>query len=387
MIWSALLSGRRIDGTASGSTRDSGAPSPVAPAPMTAPLQPAATASAPVETAIRRELVDWQAMVKPYQRADRGRALWQIVNTVGPFLALWVAMYLVYPYSIVATLALGAVGSFLLVRLFIIQHDCGHQSFFAERRRNDALGWVCSLLTTVPYTYWSRVHAFHHGHTGQLEHRNVGDIDFLTVDEYRARGAWDRFRYRVFRSPFVLTVVAPLLYITVMVRIPKVSLPGWGGVHLRLLANNLALAALYLGLGYLLGWARFAVVQGTLVLGFATIAFWFFYVQHQHEQTYMRWTGNWDFLLAAIRGATFYDLPRAFHWLTGNIGYHHVHHLSSRIPNYNLARCARENPLLQKYVTRIGFLESIPLLNNKLWDERGGRMISFREFGRREAAA
>lgn len=336
------------------------------------------------EAAIQTELADWKSIVSPYQIPNQRQAWWQVANTFGPFLALWVAMYFAYDYSLALTLALGVVAGFLLVRVFIIQHDCGHGSFFAERRRNTIVGWVCSFFSTIPYTYWSRVHAFHHGHVGQLEHRNVGDIDFLTVAEYGARGGWARFRYRVFRNPLVLTVIAPLLYITVLVRIPQNWYPGWGGVHLRLHLNNLAILVAYLGLGYLLGWTRFAVIQGSVVFVFAAVAFWFFYVQHQHEETYMRWTGNWDYLLAAIRGATYYDLPRVFHWLTGSIGYHHIHHLSSRIPNYNLARCARENPLLQKYVTKVTFLESVPMLFNKLWDERGGRMISFREFGRME---
>ena len=343
---------------------------------------PASRPLAPSEATIQRELRDWRAIVAPYQHPDTRRAVRQIADTFGPFLALWVAMYFAYPYSLAATLALGVVAAFLLVRVFIIQHDCGHGSFLASRRGNTAVGWACSLFSTIPYTYWSRVHAFHHGHVGQLEHRNVGDIDFLTVDEYRARSPWHRFRYRVFRHPLVLTLVAPLLYITVMVRIPKVSKPGWSGVHRRLHVNNLVVLAAYLVLGYGLGWARFAVIQGSVVLMFATIAFWFFYVQHQHEETYMRWTGKWDYLMAAIRGATFYDLPPAFHWLTGDIGYHHIHHLSSRIPNYHLARCARENPVLQKFVTKVTFLESVPMLANKLWDERAQRMISFGEFGR-----
>ena len=334
------------------------------------------------EGEIHRALADWKSIVAPYQAPSGRRAAWQIVNTLVPLLAVWVAMYLAYATSVWLTLALSVPAAFLLVRLFIIQHDCGHYSFVRGRRRSDLIGWACSFLTTVPYTYWSRVHSFHHGHVGQLEHRNVGDIDFLTVAEYRARSTWGRLRYRIFRSAPVLTLVAPLLYITVMVRFPKVWYPGWRPVHLRLHLNNLAILAAYAALGYTLGWARFAVVQGSIVLGFSVIAFWFFYVQHQHEETYMRWSGDWDYLLAAIRGATLYDLPPLFHWLTGNIGYHHIHHLSSRIPNYNLARCARENPVLQRYVTSVTFTESLGLLTHKLWDERAGRMISFGEFGR-----
>ncbi len=341
--------------------------------------------SASEDADIQRELADWKSIVAPYQKPDRRRALWQVANTFVPFIAIWVAMYFAYDYSLGLTLALGVLNGFFLTRLFIIQHDCGHNSFLADRKQNEFLGWVCSLFTTVPFTYWSRVHAYHHGHTGQLEHRGIGDVNFLTVEEYRRRGAWGRLRYRIFRSPFVLVLVAPVLYMLVMVRIPHNDFEGWGKVYRRLYLNNTAIVAVYALLGYTLGWAAFAVIQGTTVLSFSIIAFWFFYVQHSHEEAYARWEGSWDFLLAAIRGATYYDLPRAFHWLTGSIGYHHIHHLSSRIPNYNLARCAQHNPVLQKFVTRITFTESLPMLSNKLWDERRRRMISFPEFARTEA--
>ena len=351
---------------------------------MTASLPTAATQRT---HDIQSELADWKSIVSPYQQPSTGRAAWQVLNTVVPFLALWAAMYFVYPYSLVATFAIGTLASFFLVRVFIIQHDCGHYSFLKSRRQSDWVGWGCSLLSTIPYTYWSRVHAFHHGHVGQLEHRDVGDINFLTVDEYRTRTPFGRLRYRIFRSGFVIAFMAPLLYITIMCRIPKIWYEGWSGVHTKLHLNNLAIVGVYAVLGYVLGWERFLVIQGTTVLGFSIIAFWFFYVQHQHEDTYMRWTSNWNYLQAAIQGATLYDLPRVMHWLTGDIGYHHIHHLSSRIPNYNLERCARENPLLQKYVRKVTFMESLPMINNKLWDEDRKRMITFAEYARCESRA
>ena len=346
---------------------------------MTAPLH---ILPAQKEARIHAELSDWKAIVAPYQIADPRAAAWQLLNTLGPLLLLWVGMYVAYDYSGWLVAALAVPTSFLLTRTFIIQHDCGHASFLKSRRRMDAIGWGLSLLTSVPYTYWSRVHSFHHGHVGQLEHRNVGDINFLTVDEYRARSPWGRLRYRIFRSPLVITLVAPLAYIVVMCRIPKVGYAGWGPVHRKLHLNNLAIVGAYALLGFCFGWTRLLVVQGSVVLGFATIAFWFFYVQHQHEETYMRWDGNWDYLLAAIKGATLYALHPVFHWLTGNIGYHHIHHLSSRIPNYHLAKCARENPILQKFVTAVTFRESLSMIGNKLWCERRGRMVTFGEYAR-----
>ena len=338
------------------------------------------------EAAIKHDLKDWKKIVAKYQVPDWRRATWQIVNSFGPFVALWVGMYLALDYSVALALALGVVAAFFLVRIFIIQHDCGHFSFLKSRKANDVVGWVCSFFSTIPYSYWSRVHSYHHGHTGQLEHRDIGDIDFLTVEEYRAKSTWGKLKYRIFRSPFVIFGVIPVAYLGFVLRVPRISFPGWKPVITRNHINNLALLAVYVALASLLGWRHFLVVQGSIVLFFGVIAFWFFYVQHQHEDTYMRWTERWDYLLAAIRGATYYQLPRVMHFLTGNIGYHHIHHLSSRIPNYNLARCAAENPVLQKHVTKVTFWQSLPMVFNKLWDEDTGRMIGWREYRKRWGA-
>lgn len=336
------------------------------------------------EATIKKELANWKKIVAKYQVPSWSRAIWQLVNSFGPFLALWVAMYFSLDYSIWLTLGLGVVNAFFLVRIFIIQHDCGHFSFTKSRKANEAIGWVCSYFSTIPYNYWARVHSYHHGHTGQLEHRDIGDIDFLTVDEFRNTSKWGKFKYRLFRNPLVIFGVVPMIYLGVMVRLSKITFPGWKKVHIKQHINNITLVAIYVGLGWALGWQKFLIVQGSIVFFFGVIAFWFFYVQHQHEDTYMRWTKQWDYLLAAIRGATFYKLPRFMHFLTGNIGFHHIHHLSSRIPNYNLRRCAEENPILQKYVTSVTFLESLPMMFNKLWDEETARMITFKEYYRRE---
>ncbi|OAV42843.1 fatty acid desaturase [Lewinella sp. 4G2] len=336
---------------------------------------------------INSSLRHWKSIVAKYQESNTPRAIGQLFSSFGPFVALWIAMYFSVDYSIWLTLALGAVNAFFLVRIFIIQHDCGHYSFLQKRKVNDAIGFICSFFSSIPYTYWARVHSYHHGHTGQLEHRDIGDIDFLTVDEYRDLGKWGRFKYRIFRSPIVLFVVVPVIYLGVVLRIPRITFDGWGKVHLKQHINNISIAAVYIGLGFLLGWKSFLIVQGSIIFFFGIIAFWFFYVQHQHEHTFMQWTKNWDYLTAAIKGATFYKLPRWLHFLTGNIGYHHIHHLSSRIPNYNLRRCAKENPVLQKYVTKISFFQSLPMMFNKLWDEEKQRMISFKEFYQSEGKA
>lgn len=337
-----------------------------------------------MEQEIKEALRDWAKMIKPYKKANHLKAITQIVNSFGPFIALWVLMYFSLDWSYWITLGLAWINSFFLVRIFIIQHDCGHQSFFEYKYLNNIVGWVCSFFSSIPYSYWARVHSYHHGHTGQLEHRDIGDINFLTVNEFRDLPKYKKFFYRVFRSPIVLFFIVPTIYLAWALRVKGISFDGWRNTHISQHVNNALLVLAFVLFGTWLGWANFLMVHIPIVYCFGTTAFWFFYIQHQHESTYMQWTKNWDYLLAAMKGATFYNLPKLLHWLTGNIGYHHIHHLSSRIPNYNLPKCAKENPILQKYVLKLSFWESLKMIYNKLWDEEQQRMISFREYYRLE---
>ena len=340
-----------------------------------------------IDQEIKLQLKDWKKIIKRYQQPDRKRAWWQVINTFGPFLSLWVLMYFSLEWSYWITLGLGLVNGFFLARIFIIQHDCGHHSFLESKGWNNVIGSFCSFFSTIPYKYWSKIHNYHHGHSGQLdeEPRDIGDVPFLTVNEYRDLSRWGRFKYRLFRTPIVLFIVTPIVYLSGPMRWPTIKVPMVRNAYLALFLNNLWIGLVYAGLIYLLGW-EFLWVQVPIVIFFGTIAFWFFYVQHQHEETYKKWKEEWDYLVAALRGSTYYKLPRVLNWLTGNIGFHHIHHLSSLIPNYNLPRCAKENPILQKYVTTITFKESLACIFNKLWDEQQERMISFKEFYRLERA-
>lgn len=335
-----------------------------------------------MEQEIQEALGDWAKIIKPYKKASNKKATIQILNSFLPFIGIWILMYFSLSWSYWLTIGLAIINSFFLVRIFIIQHDCGHQSFFALRKWNNRIGWICSLFTSIPYKYWATVHGYHHGHTGQLEHRDIGDINFLTVDEFRNLTGTRKLFYRIFRNPIILFVLAPFIYLAFSNRYPSRGrgFKGWGSAHRSQFINNIALAIFYFSLIYFLGWKALVIVHLPIVFFFGITAFWFFYVQHQHEMTYMQWKDKWDYLLAAIRGATFYNLPRVAHWLTGNIGYHHIHHLSSQIPNYNLRQCANENPILQKYVNKLSFVDSLKTINSKLWDERQQRMISFSEF-------
>jgi acyl-lipid omega-6 desaturase (Delta-12 desaturase) len=320
-------------------------------------------------------------LVKAYQLPDTKKATIQILNSFLPFLAIWVAMYFLLDVSFWLVLPLAALNAFFLVRIFIIQHDCGHQSFTASKKANNIIGEICGILSFMPYQYWAKSHNFHHGHNGILwEHRDIGDIDLLTVEEFKQLSRWKKFQYWVYRSSPVLFVLGPIWYILVHNRLPLIKMKGWEHARRSLIKHNLLLVAVHVAVVVLLGYKAFLMVHLPILVFFGVIAVWFFYVQHQHETTYKQWKEKWDYIRAAVQGSTYYKLPRLFHWLTGNIGYHHIHHLNPLVPNYQLARCHHENPILDKVANKITFLESLKCMFHKLWDEEQQRMISFREY-------
>lgn len=331
-------------------------------------------------------------IIAPYMQPSSKKAIIQMINSFGPFLGIWVLMYISWVYlpiwSLAIVIPLAMINAFFLVRIFIIQHDCGHQSFFGVKNRkvNDAIGKICALFSTVPYTYWARTHTFHHAHTGVLEQevRDIGDIYFMTVEEYQKAGRLRKFTYKVFRSPIVLFFFAPIVYFVFMMRMPIMSFKGMTTkIKWTQVVDNALLIGLYVSLALLLGRKPFLLIQWSIVFAFSVIAFWFFYVQHQHEESYQARREKWDYVTSAIIGSTYYKLPRLFQWLTGNIGIHHVHHLSSAIPNYNLQRCIDENSVLNKHTTTIWFRESTKIAFNKLRDEKQQKMIGWSEFRRK----
>jgi acyl-lipid omega-6 desaturase (Delta-12 desaturase) len=323
-------------------------------------------------------------VVKTYQIPNTKKAVLQIFSSFAPFLVIWVLMYFTFQWSLVATFGLAILNAFFLVRIFIIQHDCGHQSFTKYRWLNDALGFVASFISLIPYKYWARSHNFHHGHNGKLwEHRDIGDVETLTVEEFEKKSRLQRFGYRIYRSAPVMFGLVPIYYMFLHHRIPTIKMKGWEKVNKSLIINNLWIVGFFTLLILWLGWKAILVIHLPIVVVFGTIAIWFFYVQHQHETAYKEWTEKWDYLTAAIKGSTYYKLPRLFHWLTGNIGYHHIHHLNPLVPNYNLAKCHKENPILDELANKITFMESLSCVFNHLWDEQAQKMISFREYYKR----
>ena len=328
----------------------------------------------------------WRAIVARYAKPDARRGSIQLLNTGLPFLALFAAMLCGIHYKIWAMLTLAVPAAALLVRLFMFQHDCGHGSFFHARWANDALGRLLGVLTLTPYACWHRNHALHHAGSGNLNRRGVGDIDMLTVSEYFARPAWPRLRYRLYRHPLVLFGLGPAWHFLLRQRIPTGhplhQRADWASV----LGTDVAIAALIAAMALTMGLREFLVAYLPVVLLAGTIGVWLFYVQHQFAETYWDGAADWSFQAAALEGASFYDLPRPLHWVTGYIGFHHIHHLSSRIPNYRLRDCFTENPELRQ-AKRLSLLSSIRCARLTLWDETSRRLVSFREARRLARAA
>jgi len=326
----------------------------------------------------------WNKILAPYKKADNRTATWQLVNTAVPFLVMWYLMLrsLEISYGLTLLLAIPAAG--LSIRLFIFQHDCGHGSFFTSQKANHVLGSVLGLVTLTPYHYWRRTHAIHHATSGNLDRREFGDIETLTVREYLSRPFWKRLAYRLYRNPVVLLLVGPAYQFLFKHRLPFDAPWEWKKEWGSVIWNNLALAAVTLVMWQTIGLGRFLAVQLTITLLSGAIGVWLFYVQHQFEDTYWEGRERWDFSTAGLEGSSFYDLPGLVHWFTGNIGYHHVHHLSSLIPNYRLRQCMEEVPELQ-HVTRMTFLESLRCINLKLWDEDERKLVGFRHLNTLQA--
>jgi acyl-lipid omega-6 desaturase (Delta-12 desaturase) len=319
-----------------------------------------------------------------YTVTDKTKATIQIINSFIPFVGIWILMYWVYDFSYWLTFGLGILNAFFLVRIFIIQHDCGHRSFLSNSKARDIVGYICSIFSTIPYHYWAKSHHIHHSHNGQLELRDIGDINTLTVKEYKALSVMGKIQYRIYRSIPVMFVIGPIYYVVIHNRIQGINLDIFKNEKWRLYLNNLILLTIMGTLGYFFGWIKVLATHGTIIGMFSVIAIWFFYVQHQHEEAYKQWKDKWDYMTAALRGSTYYKVPRMFNWLTGNIGIHHIHHLNPAIPNYNLKQALAENTWINQHVTTVTFWSSLKLATHKLWDESQEKMITFREYGQRK---
>lgn len=316
--------------------------------------------------------------VARFQEASPWRARWQVINSFLPYALLWFAMdrALTVSYWLMLPIAILAAG--FLVRIFIIFHDCGHGSFFKAKRVNNATGALAGVLLLTPYRHWRWQHALHHGTAGDLDRRGSGDIWTLTVEEYLRSTRWRRFGYRLARNPLVLFVIAPLYVFVIHHRFAASTAPGRErrSVH----RTNWALLAMILMLSAVIGLKAFLLIQLTVSAIAGSVGLWLFYVQHQFDGAFWARSEDWNYTAAALEGSSFYKLPRILQWFTGNIGFHHIHHLSPRIPNYHLQQCHEADPFFNM-VQPVTLLASLRFLTFRLWDEQRKGFVGFRNLG------
>ena len=321
-----------------------------------------------------------RSSLKGFARPDRWRAALQILNTFLPYFALWgLLIHLVGQKVPVVWLAPPMLlASLFLVRIFIIFHDCTHGSFFASRQANSILGYLSGILTFTPFTYWKNNHLGHHGTYADLDHRGLGDIWTLTVEEYRAASRMTRLAYRSYRNPFVFLGIGPGYSFLITQRF----LHQWKGKDERFSAavTDLAIVAVIVAAGVTMGLGTYLLIQLPIILIAGAIGVWLFYVQHQFEGVYWSRHEEWDPVKAALQGSSYYKLPKVLQWFTGNIGLHHAHHLLPRIPNYRLQACVDASPVLQA-VEPLTIRRSLKSLFLNLWDERQGKLVGFKDLG------
>lgn len=319
----------------------------------------------------------WREIVAPYQRTEVHRAIVQVIVTLGLLAAGFTAMAfsLSGPYWITLLLAVPTAG--LLVRSFIIMHDCAHSSFLPWRAANEVIGWVTGILTMTPFDQWRRDHALHHASSGDLDRRGHGDVDTITVREYLARSPKDRFKYRMKRHPAALLLVGPL-YLMYSQRRREPSKASKDKQRNSVLWTNIAILAVIAAFAAAGLLKEFFLVYFPAIYLAGMAGVFLFYVQHQFEETYWAEHGEWDYLTASIAGSSYLKLPRPLAWMTGDIGVHHVHHLSPKIPNYKLQECHDSNPIFHR-VTTLTLKDTWKPLWLSLWDEDQKKLISFKE--------
>lgn len=323
----------------------------------------------------KEQALSWQKIVAQYSSPNLKRSIWQIVNTIVPYAVMLGLMYWSLSFSYWLTLLLSIPAAGLLVRAFIILHDCGHGSFFKSNKANEVIGTIMGVLTFTPYLQWRHEHALHHAGSGDLDRRGVGDVYTMTVEEYLKASRWEKIKYRVYRNPIVMFAIAPLLLFVISHRFASKHNGKRETMNLHL--TNLAILAIALVCSFTIGFKAYLLIQLPIMWLASTTGVWLFYVQHQFEDTYWEYHPDWRYLPAALKGSSYFKLPKVLQWFTGNIGFHHIHHLSPRIPNYNLEKAFKENPLFQQ-VTTIHVWESLQTISFRLWDEQQKKLVGFK---------
>lgn len=320
----------------------------------------------------------WSRVLTRYRAPDPVRSVLELIVTLVPFFAIWVVAWWVLSYSIALAVALALANAAFVVRLFVIQHDCGHGSFFRSKRLCNWLGRAIGVITLTPYDVWRETHAIHHASTGNLDRREIGDLPTLTVAEYRAKGPFGRGLYRLVREPLFLFGIAPFYNFFLQNRLPVGLMRSGWKYWVSAMATNAAIAAILAALVWFGGWnVVLFIFFPTMLLG-ASTGMWFFYVQHQFEHTSWNSEADWSIQDAALEGSSHYDLPPILRWITGNIGVHHVHHLASRIPFYRLSEVLRDYYVLANS-NRVTLRESLSCARLALWDQSERRLVTFSE--------
>ena len=334
------------------------------------------TAAPAAETT--EKTIDWNAMLAPYRQPVGWKSIFQLVSTAFLLAAFWLAAVWSLSVGYWLTLILAVPAAMMVVRLFMLQHDCGHGSFFRSQKLNNLVGGVLGVFTLVPYAYWRRTHAIHHATSGNLDVRGLGDIDTLTVREYLSRSRMKRAMYRLYRHPAVLLLVGPTWQFVLKHRLPLDTPKGWKREQVGVQLTNVALAGVIALMWWTLGLKQFLMVQLPITLIAGSIGVYLFYVQHQYEDTYWRYREAWNYFAAGLEGASHLTMPKFLQWCTASIGLHHIHHIASRIPNYQLQR-AYDNHAELRQVTRLSLWTSFTTLRLTLWDEDTKQLVGFRE--------
>ncbi len=319
---------------------------------------------------------EWVEKLAPFLVADNKRAWRELAITGAVYIAVWVAACVAIQHSLLLALPLIVLGGIMMVRLFILQHDCGHGALFSSRKLNTWVGRCLGVVTLTPYEYWRRMHATHHAGSGNLKRRGVGDIDTLTVEEYKKLSSKERLLYRAYRNPFIMFIIGPAYLFLLRHRWPVGCTTQGTKPWFSVLTTNAGIALLFLVLIMIIGLKTFLLVHLPMVVIGGGIGIWMFYVQHQFDHTHWDEAEDWQHAHSALHGSSFYDLPKPFMWLTGNIGIHHVHHLSSRIAFHRLPAVLETYPELKK-IGRLTFLESLKCVNLALWDTQQRKLVPF----------
>ena len=319
---------------------------------------------------------DWLSKLSIYSASHNGRAVWQLSNTIVPYFILWAAMIflLKHNYSIWFFLCAAIPAGGLLVRIFILFHDCCHGSLFTSKKTNRLAGYITGILTFTPFDEWRRAHIIHHAASGNLDKRGVGDVWTMTVKEYKAAGRTERLAYRLFRNPLIMFGLGPFfLFLYIMRRsAPESKKAERRSVYL----TNFVILVIIAAMGWLIGYKTFFQIQLPVLFTAGMIGIWLFYIQHQYENTYWTRSKEWNLLDSALNGSSYYKLPRILQWITGSIGFHHIHHLRPRIPNYYLEQCCKNIPALNE-TAPLTLLTSLRSIRLNLWDEDKNKLVGF----------